>query len=135
MNPTAVLETLYDAPGVERVDKLAGGLPASVFPALASRLAVTSKALAGALGISERTLRKRVAARRLNGAEATLSFQAFRVYRRAIEVLGDEETARAWIASPQRALGERRPLDLFSSPLGVEEVLNVLGAIDEGVYL
>jgi putative toxin-antitoxin system antitoxin component (TIGR02293 family) len=135
MSSMAILESLYEAPGIERVDRLSRGLPASVFPALAEKLSLTTRALAESLGISDRTLRTRATARRLSSEEATLSFQAFRVFKRAAEVLGDEDTARAWIAHGQRALGERRPLDLLGNPLGVEEVLHVLGAIDEGVYL
>jgi putative toxin-antitoxin system antitoxin component (TIGR02293 family) len=109
------------------------GFPASVFPALAERLALSTKALALALGISERTLRSRT--RNLTGDEAERSFRAYRVFKRAVEVLDDEEQAQAWLVTPQRALGERKPLDLLVRDVGADEVLNVLSAIDDGGYL
>lgn len=133
MNPTEPLEILYKASGVARVEQLKKGLPATIFPALATRLYLSTKDLALSLGLSARTLRNR--GRKLNVEEAERSFRAFRVLRRATEVLGDEQTAREWLKTQQRALGERRPLDLLALDVGLEEVLNVLGAIEEGSYL
>ena len=130
---TAVLDRLYRVPGSLLVGRLNAGLPAAIFPALAERLDLTTKALAGALGLSERTLRNRK--RKLTADEAERSFRAFRVFKRATEVLGDEDGARAWINTPQRALGERKPLDLRVRDVGADEVLNVLAAIDDGGYL
>ncbi len=130
---TAALDRLYRIPGSQLVDRLGAGLPAAIFPALAARLDLPAKALARALGLSERTLRNRK--RMLTADEAERSFRAFRVFKRATAVLGDEDEARAWINTPQRALGERKPLDLLVRDVGAEEVLNVLAAIDDGGYL
>lgn len=133
MKSTALLDALYHASGVERVERISHGLPASVIPALARDLTLPISELASSLGLSPRTLRNRT--RKLNPDEAQRSFRAFRVFRRATEVLGDEESARGWLKTPQRALGERKPLDLLAFDVGVEEVLNVLGAVEEGAYL
>ncbi len=130
---TAVLDRLYRVPGTELVGRLNAGLPAAIFPALAGRLNVTTRALAEALGLSERTLRTRKG--RLTADEAERSFRAFRVFKRATEVLGGETEARAWISAPQRALGEKRPLDLLVRDVGAEDVMNLLAAIDDGGYL
>jgi len=130
---TASLDELYGIPPLALVDKLNAGLPASVFPALAGLLALSTKALARALGISERTLRNRT--RKLTADEAERSFRAYRVYRRAAEVFESEDQARAWLNTPQAALGERKPLDLLVRDVGAEETLNVLAAIEDGGYL
>lgn len=133
MKSAALLDPLFRTTGVDRVDKLKRGLPAAVIPALAEDFFLSTKDLAQSLGLSPRTLRNRT--RKLNVDEAEKSFRAFRVLRRASEVLGGEEVARNWVKTAQRALGERRPLDLLALDIGVEEVLNVLGAIEEGSYL
>ena len=39
-----------------------------------------------------------------------------------------------WIERPQPALGGRRPVDLISTPTGVEMVSRLLGAIESGAY-
>jgi putative toxin-antitoxin system antitoxin component (TIGR02293 family) len=130
---TAVLDSLYRASGPAAVDKLNKGLPASVFPELAGSLSVSTRVLARALGLSERTLRNRT--RKLTGDEAERVFRVYRVLRRAEEVFADPEQARLWMTCPQPTLGQRRPLDLLCRDIGTGEVLGVLAAIEDGGYL
>jgi putative toxin-antitoxin system antitoxin component (TIGR02293 family) len=49
--------------------------------------------------------------------------------------LGSDESARKWIVSPIKSLGNRRPVDFLETDVGTQEVLNVLNAIEWGVYL
>lgn len=128
----AALDSIYRAPAPERVERLNRGIAASVFRALAAGFGVPAGGLAAALGLSDRTLRNRT---RLTADETERSFRAYRVFQRAAEVLGDEERARAWLRTPQRALGEKAPLALLIRDVGAEEVLNLLGAIEDGGYL
>lgn len=133
MKSAPLFAPIYKAAGVARIEKLAQGLPATAVNALAEDLILPMSELATFLGMSPRTLRTRT--KRLTADEAQRSFRAFRVLRRATDVLGDETAAREWLKSPQRALADKTPLALLSIDLGVEEVLNLLGAIDEGSYL
>lgn len=124
---------IYKANGVARVAQIARGLPATAVSTLAEDLTLPIAQLAASIGVSPRTLRTRT--RRLTADEAQRSYRAFRVFRRATDVFGDEVAAREWLKSPQRALGDKAPLNLLAIDLGVEEVLSLLGAIDEGSYL
>jgi len=133
MQSDVIFAPVYRLTGVARAARLQEGLPAKAIPALAKDLILPISDLAGFLGLSPRTLRNRT--RRLNPDEAQRGFRAFRILQRAGEVLGGEEQARAWMKTPQRALGEKRPLDLIAVDVGAEEVLNVLGAIEVGSYL
>jgi putative toxin-antitoxin system antitoxin component (TIGR02293 family) len=133
MQSAPIFAPLYRLAGVARAEKIQQGLPAKAIPALASDLLLPIGDLVGFLGLSPRTLRNRT--RKLTADEAQRGFRAFRILRRATDVLGDEEAARNWMKTPQRALGEKRPLDLIAVDIGAEEVLNVLGAIEEGSYL
>jgi len=49
-------------------------------------------------------------------------------------VFGDQAAAENWLAKPAMALDERRPVDLLSSPAGVEMVEQLLGRLEYGVY-
>ncbi len=53
-------------------------------------------------------------------------------FRRAIELFGNEETARAWMSTKLLALGDRTPLELLDSSAGYEIVLNTIGRIAYG---
>jgi len=129
----AALDTLCRSSGPDLLDRLNAGVPISVFRHLAVALDVSSDLLAQALGLSARTLRNRQ--RRLTADETERSFRAYRVLLRAQEVIGSEEGARAWLVTGQKALGGRSPLSMLIRDVGVDEVMNLLNAIEDGGYL
>jgi putative toxin-antitoxin system antitoxin component (TIGR02293 family) len=141
----AILEQIYRSPAPTQVERLNKGIPPSAFRRLADSMDISVRILAESLGLSERTLRYRINARGvskrsvrmplLSGDEAERSFRAYRVFRRAQEVLGDAVNAGVWMRTEQRALGDRTPLSLLSRDVGAGAVLNVLGAIEDGGYL
>ena len=127
-----LLDSVYRASGVEQWRRLGKGLPAPVFPALATMFGLSATLFATCLDLEARTLRNRTAL--LTPSEAERSFRAYRVFRKATEVLGGEDEARQWLGSPKTALGGKKPIELLSRDVGAEEVHNLLGAIEEGVY-
>jgi putative toxin-antitoxin system antitoxin component (TIGR02293 family) len=56
------------------------------------------------------------------------------VAARAAEVLGTTEKADRWLQRPNRALGGRVPLELLDTDAGTQQVAEVLGRIEHGVY-
>ena len=133
----AVLDRIYRLPGPQQVAQLNAGVKAAVFSTLAATVDLPMSGLAAALGLSPRTLRYRIARAnsRLNADETERSFRVYRVLRRATDVLGNADAAKSWMTTPQKALGEKSPLALLVRDVGTEEVLNVLSAIEHGVYL
>lgn len=129
------LDKLYRTPGPDVVSQLNEGLPVTVFSGLSDMLSLPQKFLAASLGLDDRTLRSRKKAQKLTPEESEKSFRVYRVYRRAQEVLGDDDGARAWMTTPQRALGNRAPISLLVRDIGTEEVLNILNALEHNVYL
>jgi putative toxin-antitoxin system antitoxin component (TIGR02293 family) len=53
---------------------------------------------------------------------------------KAIDVLGSQEAAIRWLATPAIALDGQRPIDLLSDPEGVARVLTLLVRMDYGIY-
>jgi len=110
------------------------GLPARALDALARNLELTRSELAGALGISERTLARRRKEGVLTAEESAKLLRLARVAWRAADVLEKSELALDWLKRPNRALGGARPLDLLDTDIGAENVLDVLGRIEHGVF-
>lgn len=111
------------------------GLPASSIKLLAEKLDVGSTALSQKLGIPQRTLTRRLSqGSRLTAAESDRTVRLARVYASAVEMIGDEAKAVAWLQTPNRALGGERPLDHIDTDIGTREVEDVLGRIAYGVY-
>ena len=111
------------------------GLPATSITVLARRLDVGNSVLSRKLGIPQRTLTRRLSHRaRLTAAESDRTVRLARVYANAVEMIGDEEKAVAWLQTPNRALGGARPLDQLDTDVGAREVEDILGRIAYGVY-
>jgi len=110
------------------------GLPARVLDALAKNLELTRSELAGALGIAERTLARRRKEGVFTAEESAKLLRLARVAWRAVDVFENNELALDWLKRPNRALDGARPLDLLDTDIGAENVLDVLGRIEHGVF-
>ncbi|SEG59808.1 putative toxin-antitoxin system antitoxin component, TIGR02293 family [Bryocella elongata] len=111
------------------------GIPVATLPQLAQKLGVDLKTLAKVVGISDRTLSRRIAANaRLTLEESDRTMRVARVFARAEDVLGASEKAARWMQSPVLALADHTPLELLDTDLGAQWVTDVLGRIEWGVY-
>ncbi len=111
------------------------GLPAGSVTSLAERLHVANAVLSRKLGIPQRTLTRRLSeASLLTPAESDRIARMARVYANAVEMIGDEEKAIAWLNTPNRALGGEKPLDQLDTDMGTRTVEDILGRIAYGVY-
>src|SRR5215472_1307215 len=111
------------------------GLPVGTLPELAEKLAVERKTLARVVGISDRTLSRRLThASRLSPEESDRTVRVARVMAQATDTLGSSEKASRWLNSPNRALDGQTPLGLLDTDTGVREVETVLGRIEWGLY-
>jgi putative toxin-antitoxin system antitoxin component (TIGR02293 family) len=111
------------------------GLPVAAVIAFAERLHLGTSVLGQKLGIPQRTLTRRLSqASLLTPAESDRTVRMARVFTHAVEMIGDQEKAIAWLSTPNRALGGERPLDLLDTDTGARMVEDVLGRIAYGVY-
>jgi putative toxin-antitoxin system antitoxin component (TIGR02293 family) len=111
------------------------GLPAGSVLALATRLHLSNSILSLKLGIPQRTLTRRLSqSSLLTPAESDRTVRMARVYAQAVEMIGEEETAIAWLNTPNRALGGEKPLDQLDTDTGARMVEDILGRIAYGVY-
>jgi len=111
------------------------GLPVDSLDALAEELSVQRMAVAKLLGISERTLSRRVTSNgRLTAAESDRVVRLARVLALAKETLGEMEKASRWLQTSNRALEGDKPIDRLDTDIGVRSVEQVLGRIEYGLY-
>jgi putative toxin-antitoxin system antitoxin component (TIGR02293 family) len=121
--------------GGDLADAIREGLPVKSLFLLAERLNLRQAEISEKIGIPRRTLTRRLAQHsRLTAAESDRAVRLAQVFSNAIDTLGDEEKASAWLKTPNRALRGGRPLDQLDTDPGVREVESVLGRIAYGVY-
>jgi putative toxin-antitoxin system antitoxin component (TIGR02293 family) len=111
------------------------GLPVGTLARLAEGLGVERKRLAKVVGISDRTLSRRLASdSRLSAEESDRTMRLARVMAHAADTLGTAVKASRWLQSPILALGGEVPLDLLDTDAGAKAVEDVLLRIEYGVF-
>lgn len=117
------------------VEALQVGLPFRELIELQTRLAVPADKLAPMLGISKATFhRRKGGAAKLPPAVSDRVVRYARLLGQALQVFGNQDTAKQWLGAPQFGLGGAVPLDYARSEVGAREVENLLGRIEYGVY-
>ncbi len=117
-----------------QVAEIKEGLSAGIVDLLARELSVSRKELARISGVAERTLLRKIQAGRLSADQSERMVRIARLLSRAIEVLGNKERALRWLKAPRSYFGGRPPLDYADTELGSQEVFNLLGRIEHGVF-
>jgi putative toxin-antitoxin system antitoxin component (TIGR02293 family) len=111
------------------------GLPVNALTALAAELDLERKVLARVVGISDRTLSRRLAGGlRLSAEESDRTMRVARVLAQARDTFGDPAKAVHWLKSPNAVMEGRTPLSLLDTDAGVKWVETILGRIDYGIF-
>lgn len=117
------------------VDAVRSGFHFSRAERAYKRMGFTLEEVAVSVGVPARTLhRRKKEDARLLPSESEKMLRFVRVAARAMDVLGTEANAKAWIRSPIPALRGATPASLLDTDIGTEAVLDVLTRIDHGVY-
>ena len=125
---------------LEAHDLLKRGLPGHALMHLVNYVAILRAphhgSLEKAVGISLRTYQRRKETRDkpLSLEQSGRTWKFAEILGRAIELFGSQTEAEAWLERPAMALDERRPIDLLSTPAGVESVEDLLTRLEYGVY-
>lgn len=123
----------YDLPNLlKAIDK---GFPWKTFERFVKNLGLPAERVAEWIGIPRRTLARRKAEGRLASDESDRLLRAARVYSKALHLFhGDAEAARLWLTDVNVALGRVAPIDFARTELGAEEVENLVGRIEHGIF-
>lgn len=110
------------------------GLPYNAVITLAAKTGTPVKAFSYLVVPSWRTMARRAKSRRFAPDESDRALRVARVVARAAEALGSEDKARIWLTRENRALGNKKPLSMLDTDIGVQRVVDVLGRIEEGTF-
>ncbi|WP_331375345.1 type II RES/Xre toxin-antitoxin system antitoxin [Sinorhizobium chiapasense] len=117
---------------------LLSGLPASALDHLVGHLVVIGKteSLEKAVGMSLRTWQRRkdAPAKPLSQEQSGRAWKFAEILAKATDVFGSQVEAEQWLERPAIGLDQRRPIDLLSTPAGVELVEDHLERLEYGVY-
>ena len=119
-------------------EMLLEGLPSDALRHLVDGFVVLQKtaSLEKAVGMSLRTFQRRrdEPDRPLSLEQSGRTWKFAEILVRATAVFGSQQEAETWLERPAIGLEQRRPLDLLSTPAGVEIVEDFLGRLEYDVY-
>lgn len=120
---------------MDATDIVLSGIPWRAAFAVQQRYRLSDAELARILDVSARTLsRHRGSTDVLPLAQSDRLYRAVTVLSWAVHVLEDTPRAMVWLRRPQIGLGGRIPLEIMITGTGTQQVEDLLGQIEYGVY-
>jgi putative toxin-antitoxin system antitoxin component (TIGR02293 family) len=117
------------------IEKIEEGLPYKTFEKLTKLMDVSASEMGRVLHISPRTLIRRKKSGILSEEESERVLRLSRITYATLGLFeGNREAAVAWLKRRNRALGQETPLEMSSTEIGGEEVLNLIGRLEHGVF-
>lgn len=119
---------------MDLIDLIEQGLTKESAIHLAKALSITNKRLAELLPISRRTFEMCHSKKHLDRAASQQIISLARLTAEGFEVFGGQDRFVEWMNAPCTALGERVPISLITTQIGIDIVRDELGRIGHGVY-
>jgi putative toxin-antitoxin system antitoxin component (TIGR02293 family) len=101
---------------------------------LGEAMCLPNTALAPLLAINVRTIQRQPEGKPFDRRVSDRAIKLARLTARGIEIFGNGVEFCAWLQTPSMALGDKTPLSLLVSIVGVDLVDDLIGRIEYGVY-
>ncbi len=119
---------------LEKVGIARDGISKKDLESLKEKTSLDYDKLALALAVTRATLINKKGKEKFNAPLSERILDLASLYSYGYEVFEDEARFNQWMFRPNRALGGQAPYDLMDSQFGREEVRDIIGRIDYGVY-
>jgi len=129
-----VTKPLHEMTGFEKIEMIRGGLSKVDLLTIKDKSGLDYGQLSVVLSTARATLINKKGDARFNRDLSEKIFGLADIYAYGYQVFEDEIRFNEWIFAPNNALGGRKPFDFLDSQYGREEIKNLIGRIDYGVY-
>ncbi len=119
---------------VEKMEMFRGGISKAKLEALKQKTNLDYDRLSTLLSTTRATLINKKGTEPFGAALSERIVSIADVYSYGFEVFEDEAKFNQWVVRPNLALGGKQPFDLLDNQFGREEVKNLIGRIEYGVY-
>lgn len=118
----------------EKMKKLEQGLSKTHLESLKARTALDYNELSHILSVTRSTLINKKEQQNFSLAVGERMLDLAGIYSYGYKVFEDESKFREWMFKDNQALGGQAPYDILDNQFGREEVKNLIGRIEYGVY-
>jgi putative toxin-antitoxin system antitoxin component (TIGR02293 family) len=118
----------------EKIAIIEAGVSKSEFEEVKKETGLDYEVLSHILTVTKATLHNKKGNEKFNTVVSERLLMLADLYVYGIEVFGEKERFNRWLVSEIRALNFKRPVDLLNTMMGMQEVKQIVGRIDYGVY-
>ena len=118
----------------EKMGMIEKGISKKALENLKEKASLDYDQLAKVLNVARATLISKKGNEKFNADVSDKILGLADVYSYGYEVFEDQDRFNQWIFSANQALGGQAPFDILNNSFGREEVKNLIGRIDYGVY-
>ena len=141
-NPGSVIGILASIKGkpeyiltpIEKIETIRKGVSRNDLEQLKEKTGLDYDTLAKIFSVAKATLFNKKGEEKFNTSLGEKIFALADLYSYGYSVFEDKENFNHWIETPNKALGGEAPIALLDTLYGVEEVKNLVGRIEYGVY-
>lgn len=119
---------------IEKMERLYMGISKKDLDILKKRAALGYDELAKLLSVTRATLINKPGTAKFNSALSERIIGLAEIYSYGYDVFEDEEKFNQWMFESNRALGGKTPYEVCDNQFGRQEVRNIIGRIEYGVY-
>jgi len=118
----------------EKMEQVRSGISKSVLVEIKNHINMDYDNLSTILGTTKTTIHNKKNDDTFSPAVSEKIVALADLYEFGYTVFEDKLNFEKWIQTPNKALGSRKPLELLDTIFGIEEVTNIIGRIEHGVY-
>ena len=123
-----------DMTSLEKMDVAKAGISKLDLEDLKEKTKLDYTKLAKVISVTRATLINKKGASKFSMSISESILGVADIYSYGYEVFEDIDRFNEWISRPNRALGYKAPYEIMDSQFGREEVKNLIGRIEYGVY-
>jgi len=119
---------------LDLVDLGAKGIFRKQLDKLSEAMCLPAGTLASLLTVSLRTIQRQPKEKPFDRNVADRAIKLAELTAKGINVFGSQKSFCSWLQTPCLALGNKTPISLLVSTIGMEMVFDVIGRIEYGVF-
>lgn len=118
----------------EKMEQVRSGISKSVLVEIKNRINIDYDSLSIIIGTTKTTIHNKKNDEKFSSTVSEKIVALFDLYEFGYSVFEDKLNFEKWIQTSNRALDNKRPIELLDTIFGIDEVKNIIGRIEHGVY-
>ena len=132
--PAAKVIPIHQWSSYQKIETIKEGISKEELENLKEQTGIDYNILAKVLAVTKATLHNKKGKARFDAFVSERILLLADIYSYGYTVFQDRDKFNRWMKTSNRALGNQSPLSLTETVYGMEEVKNLIGRIDYGVY-